>query len=142
LLEPVLSHVVDELRSTHPDRPIVATFDLPEPVDVDPDRLEQLLSNLVANALTHGASETPVEVRAAIEDGALVLSVANSGPQIPAAAMERLFEPFERGAVRPSAQGLGLGLYIASEIARAHGGKLEVESSPEQTRFTFRLPMT
>ncbi len=139
-LEPGLRHVVDELQSTHPDRAIDAAFDLPRAVDADPDRLGQLLSNLVANALTHGASDDPVIVRAAIEDGAFVLSVANSGEPIPPAAMERLFEPFERGAVRPSAQGLGLGLYIAAEIARAHGGTLNVESSPAQTKFTFRMP--
>ena len=63
------------------------------------------------------------------------------GPStIPPAAMEKLFQPFERGAVRPNQQGLGLGLYIASEIARAHEGTLEVTSSPQQTCFTFRMP--
>jgi len=142
VLEPALRHVVDELQSSHPDRAIDAAFDLPQAVDADPDRLGQLLSNLVANALTHGASDDPVTVRAAIDDGAFLLSVANSGEPIPPAAMARLFEPFERGAVRPSAQGLGLGLYIAAEIARAHGGTLDVESSSAQTKFTFRLPMT
>jgi phosphoserine phosphatase RsbU/P len=55
--------------------------------------------------------------------------------------MAQLFKPFTRGAVRPTQQGLGLGLYIASEIARAHGGKIEVESSVEETRFTFSMPV-
>jgi sigma-B regulation protein RsbU (phosphoserine phosphatase) len=55
--------------------------------------------------------------------------------------MQRLFQPFSRGDVRPSQQGLGLGLYIASEIALAHGGKIEVASSAKETRFTFTMPL-
>jgi sigma-B regulation protein RsbU (phosphoserine phosphatase) len=55
--------------------------------------------------------------------------------------MERLFQPFYRGDVRPTAQGLGLGLYIASQIAQAHSGRLDVASNPEETRFTFRMPI-
>jgi sigma-B regulation protein RsbU (phosphoserine phosphatase) len=55
--------------------------------------------------------------------------------------MDRLFQPFYRLAEQGSQQGLGLGLYIASEIARAHGGRIDVTSSPEETRFTFRMPL-
>jgi nitrogen-specific signal transduction histidine kinase len=66
--------------------------------------------------------------------------VANHGEPIPRDAAEQLFQPFSRASVRPGQQGLGLGLYIASEIARAHEGSLEVASSPEETRFTFRMP--
>ena len=57
-------------------------------------------------------------------------------------AMQRLFQPFYRATVRRSLQGLGLGLYIASEIARAHGGTLGADSSPDETRFTFRMPIS
>ena len=67
------------------------------------------------------------------------LSVTNSGEPIPPATMERLFQPFFRASTRPSQQGLGLGLYIASEIARAHGGTLDVASTAEETRFVFRM---
>jgi phosphoserine phosphatase RsbU/P len=56
-------------------------------------------------------------------------------------AKERLFQPFYRGEVRPSQQGLGLGLYIASEIAKAHGGALAVTSVQDETRFTFSMPL-
>jgi signal transduction histidine kinase len=56
--------------------------------------------------------------------------------------MAMLFQPFARGSLRPHEQGLGLGLYIASEIARAHDGTLEVSSDAEETRFTFRMPLT
>ena len=68
------------------------------------------------------------------------LSVANSGEPIPPAIMTELFKPFVRAASKPNQQGLGLGLYICSEIAKAHGGTLDVSSTPDETRFTFRLP--
>jgi signal transduction histidine kinase len=69
------------------------------------------------------------------------LFIANSGDPIPPAALEKIFEPFERGTLRSSLQGLGLGLYISCEIARAHGGTLEVSSTAAETRFTFRMPL-
>jgi len=72
-------------------------------------------------------------------DGWFELAVTNAGPPIPAAALDRLFQPFFRGEARSSQQGLGLGLYIAFEIARAHGGTLGATSSPEKTTFTFRM---
>jgi sigma-B regulation protein RsbU (phosphoserine phosphatase) len=68
-------------------------------------------------------------------------SVANSGEPIPAEAMDRLFQPFYRLSNRNSRQRLRLGLHIASEIARAHGGTIDVTSSPLETRFTFRMPL-
>jgi signal transduction histidine kinase len=67
------------------------------------------------------------------------LSVANSGEPIPPDLLERLFQPFFRASGRSSHQGLGLGLYIASEIARAHGGTLDVISTQKETRFTFTM---
>ena len=104
-------------------------------------RIAQLLSNLLANALTHGAPDAPVRVDAHTDAARLELSVANRGDPIPPATQQRLFQPFSRASLRPGQQGLGLGLYIASEIARAHGGTLEVSSTAEETRFTFRMPL-
>ena len=141
-LKPALQQVVDELRASHPDRTIAADLRLDEAIDCDPGRLSQLLSNLLGNAITHGAADQPVRVDAAVEAGELVMTVANGGEPIPPATLSKLFQPFERGAVRPSLQGLGLGLYISSEIARAHGGTLSVESGPEETVFTFRMPLS
>jgi signal transduction histidine kinase len=69
------------------------------------------------------------------------LSVANLGEPIPPEALSRLFQPFYRVSAQDAAQGLGLGLYIASEIARGHGGTLEVASSVQETRFMFRMPL-
>jgi sigma-B regulation protein RsbU (phosphoserine phosphatase) len=67
------------------------------------------------------------------------LSVANAGTPISEAAMKNLFKPFHRGV--NEMKGLGLGLYIALEIARAHGGTLDATSTPDQTRFTFKMPI-
>lgn len=139
-LEPVLKQVVAELQSTHPERVIKAEFDLTAPVVADRERIGQLFSNLLGNALTYGAAGEPVRVKATT-NGRFELVVANNGAAIPAAAMDRLFLPFSRGAVRPNQQGLGLGLYIASAIARAHGGKIDAESTAAETRFTFSMPL-
>jgi signal transduction histidine kinase len=139
-LEPVLRQVVSELRAVWPNRVIDTAFDLKHPVLCDRTRVAQLLSNLVGNALTYGTPCRPIIVRGATEGGMFELSVSNSGDPIPPVAMERLFEPFSRGDVRPNQEGLGLGLYIASEIARAHGGALKATSTEKETRFTFRMP--
>ncbi len=140
-LGPALDHVVDELRTAHPSRTIETTIDLPQPVICDPDRLSQLLSNLLANAITHGSADGPIRVFAGIADGHFTLWVGNTGKPIPAEAMGRLFKPFEREEVRASRNGLGLGLYIASEIARAHGGTLSATSDDAETRFIFTMPL-
>jgi sigma-B regulation protein RsbU (phosphoserine phosphatase) len=140
-LEPVLNQVIDELRLSSPGRQIEAEFAIGGPVNCDRTRIGQLVSNLIGNALVHGASNEAVRVRVVTENGIFKLSVANGGDVIPEAAMERLFEPFFRGAVRQSRQGLGLGLHIASQIAKAHDGVLTVTSTPAETKFTFAMPL-
>jgi sigma-B regulation protein RsbU (phosphoserine phosphatase) len=139
VLAPVIFQVVDEFRMAWPQRTIETQIDINIPIYCDADRVAQLVSNLVANALTHGASATPVYVQAFNEKGVFELNVRNSGTPIPASSIENLFHPFTREASRPSQQGLGLGLYIASEIAKAHGGTLEASSTASETRFTFRM---
>jgi sigma-B regulation protein RsbU (phosphoserine phosphatase) len=140
-LEPILHQVVDELRLSSPGRQIEAEYAIDSPVNCDRSRIGQLLSNLVGNALTHGASNEPVRVRAATEGGLFKLSVANGGEPIPETAIAKLFEPFFRGKVRASRQGLGLGLHIASQIAKAHKGTLTVESALGETKFMFEMPL-
>ena len=139
-LEPVLREVIAETNSSAPDRVINSEFSMPFPVNCDRGRIAQLFSNLLGNAITYGPPDDPIHVRAISNADGFELSVGNTGEPIPPAAMERLFLPFYRGAVRASAQGLGLGLYITHEIAKAHGGTLEVTSTEEETRFTFRMP--
>jgi signal transduction histidine kinase len=141
-LEPILQQVVNELRIGAQSRTIETSFALPDPVNCDPARFGQMVSNLLANALTHGAPGEPVRLHAATDGSQLELWVANGGEPIPPEAIGRLFHPFFRGEARPSQQGLGLGLHIASEIASAHGGKIEVVSTAQETRFTFLMPLS
>lgn len=135
-----LLHVINELQIAHSDRLIKADLAAMDNVEVDFGYVARLLSNLLSNALKYGASDEPVFV-SATADESFELSVVNSGPAIRPEIMERLFVPFARGDVRPDQQGLGLGLYIVSEIARAHGGEVIVTSDETETRFTFRMPL-
>ena len=140
-LTPAIVQVVAELRAAHPDRTIDVEIAIDRDIDCDVGRLAQLASNLLGNAITHGAPDQPILVRAVVENAELIISVANGGSPIPEAALTRLFQPFERGTLKTSLQGLGLGLYISSEIAAAHGGVLSVLSNAEETVFTFRMPV-
>ena len=139
-LEPVLLHVIEELRAVHPERDVATDIDLREPVQCDRQRVAQLLSNLLGNAFVYGAATAPIHVRARAEGGEFELSVTNSGATIEPSDLERLFHPFFRGKVRGSREGLGLGLYICTEIAKAHGGTISVSSESGTTCFTLRMP--
>ena len=140
-VKPVLQQVVNEMRAAWPNRAIETHFTLHDEVACDRGRLAQLFSNLLGNALLHGAVADLVVVTATTDGKVFELSIANSSNPIPPAAMEYLFQPFYRAKVRRTQQGLGLGLYIASEIAKAHGGTLEAQSQERETRFTFRMPI-
>jgi PAS domain S-box-containing protein len=108
----------------------------------DPERMSQALSNLVVNALKHGAPDEPVTIEWDGMGDPVSVRVHNLGTPIPAAVRAHLFEPFRQGAQGGArASGVGLGLFIAHEIARAHGGSLDVRSDEgEGTSFTLRLP--
>jgi signal transduction histidine kinase len=106
----------------------------------DPDRLAQVVSNLVGNALQHGEG-TPVTLTAEEEGDGVTLAVHNGGAAIPASLMPSIFEPLTRGDCGTGTHNLGLGLFIARTIVSAHGGKLAVRSSSEHgTTFTARFP--
>jgi len=139
-LAATLEQVIAEAEAAWPGRRVSAELTLGRPVYCDGARVAQVLSNLLSNALTHGDAFAPVSVSARSDDAGFELSVTNMGQPISPETLERLFQPFERGGEVSGKKGLGLGLYIASEIARAHGGTLEAASSPEETRFTLRLP--
>ncbi|WP_390890184.1 PAS domain-containing sensor histidine kinase [Rhizobium laguerreae] len=140
-LEPLLRQVIEELRFSHLDRAIEVTIEFDGPINCDSGRIGQLVSNLLGNALTHGAPDEPVRLSAATVDGKLELWIANGGAPISGEAMTGLFQPFFKGEAGTSQRGLGLGLHIASEIARAHGGTITVSSDDKETRFTFVMPL-
>lgn len=136
----VLKNVVSELKVIWPDRKIDLNADCLVPVNCDSNRIAQLFSNLLGNALTHGQPDIPVHIAAQSNESEFILSVINGGEPIPEAIRSRLFQPFSRGELKPGQQGLGLGLYISDQIARAHLGILDVSSDTNRTCFTFRFP--
>ncbi|MBU2979329.1 HAMP domain-containing sensor histidine kinase [Alteromonas sp. C1M14] len=136
-LQSVLVHAVNELTALYPERLIDTHIQITETLNCDPERLGQLLSNLLINAIVHGDSTQPIEVNAASDNGMLTLSVANGGAPIPETTQTKLFEPFWRDTHKQHAGGLGLGLFIASQIAQAHRGELSVLSNHQVTVFTF-----
>jgi len=140
-LQAALEQVIAEVRAAHPDVRIETSFALTGPIPADKARLAQLLSNLLNNALTHGEQGGTVKVSAKTADSNFELWVSNPGRPIPAETLAKLYQPFFRGDRSPNKKGLGLGLYIASEIARAHGGVLSASSENGEVRFTFRMPL-
>ncbi|AQL38952.1 GAF domain-containing sensor histidine kinase [Pseudomonas syringae] len=141
-LDKTLEHVVSEIQRVHPARLIRSNIGALELIRCDHERIAQLLSNLVSNAITHGAFDSSVEVAAGVLGDRFVLSVANQGEPIPESMRSQLFLPYSRPITNEPQAGLGLGLYIASEIAQAHGGTLDVSSTQEGgTVFTFSMPL-
>jgi signal transduction histidine kinase len=104
--------------------------------------MAQVVGNLVSNALHHGRPDTPVRVEVRDAGGEVRLSVHNEGESIPPELQAMLFQPFRRGTTGKAAtRSVGLGLYIVRQVARAHGGEVEVHSARgEGTTFTVRLP--
>ncbi|WP_205853790.1 GAF domain-containing sensor histidine kinase [Phenylobacterium deserti] len=140
-LPQMLAQVVEEVRAAHPHATILTSIEIASPVSGDPDRLAQLTSNLLANAVTHGDPRHPVRLDVRAGDRLFELSVANHGQPIPDHIRPRLFQPFNRKGSGEVREGLGLGLYICSQIAAAHGGSLNVTSDERETRFDFRMPL-
>lgn len=135
-----LDHIVAGLRAAHPDRAIETDIALAGPVTCDARRIGQLAGILGANARARGSQDTPVRVAAKDAGNVFELSVSNAGKPIDASVRTRLFQPFARASRHSGRQGLGLGRYIASEIASTHNGALTVTSDEMETRFTFRMP--
>jgi sigma-B regulation protein RsbU (phosphoserine phosphatase) len=112
----------------------------------DPVRMAQVVSNIIGNALGHSPPDTPVSVELRNENDRVVLQVNNKGAPISPEEIATVFEPFRCGTQDPPttnrSEGLGLGLYIAKEIVKAHGGTIELTSNQhEGTTVTIILPM-
>jgi sigma-B regulation protein RsbU (phosphoserine phosphatase) len=129
-LHELVAHCVEELSLAFPGRSLKHQSDGLGACAVDSDRLVQLVGNLVANAMTYGDTDRPVTVKSAIREKTFFVSVHNWGSVIPLEILPQLFEPMVRGGAKDGL-GVGLGLYIVSEIAKAHGGKVQVESSAD-----------
>ncbi|HEX3759098.1 MAG TPA: hybrid sensor histidine kinase/response regulator [Kofleriaceae bacterium] len=139
----LVQRTLDELRASHRGRELAFEAAGDCATSGDPERLLQLFSNVIANALTHGAAGGTIAVRVAAGSRDIVVEVANPG-EIPPDRLASLFEPFRREP-RPATRssGLGLGLFISQQIALAHGGDIDVASSPTAgTTVTIRLPRT
>jgi signal transduction histidine kinase len=137
----VLRLAVDEVASGHPGRPVVLRGTLERPVSFDSDRMRQLLANLLNNAITYGEPTRPITLTVTEAEQEVAISVHNDGEPIAPDMIDHLFDPFVRPDPQTPRPGLGLGLFIASEIARGHGGAISVKSSQEGgTRFEVRFP--
>ncbi|WP_378949601.1 ATP-binding protein [Paracoccus sp. R86501] len=135
-----VTQVVEEIRAASPDHPITLDVAIDRPVSCDAPRVAQAVSNLLSNAVRYGTPGARIHVHAGLDERGLVISVANQGPPVPDDLQHRLFQPFRRGN-HAVGEGLGLGLYIASSIATAHNGSVEVICEGGTTTFSFRLPM-
>lgn len=137
-----LQDVVQEARQSHPDRAIEDSIHVQGLAHYDRGRMQQLLSNLLGNALHHGDAAEAVIVTAASSGGELTLTVTNSGPIIATDHLQRVFEPYWRPPTSMPGGGLGLGLHICAQIAAAHGGSMRVSSADGSTCFTASIPIT
>ena len=140
-LRGLVAEVVHDEQVTHPNRTLRLEDGAPVPGRWDPDRISQLTTNLVNNALQYGDPDAPIVVAVTAADGRATITVHNDGSPIPANLVPCIFDPFRRGR-HERARGLGLGLFIVDQIARAHGGTASVVSAPGSgTTFTIRLPI-
>jgi hypothetical protein len=132
---------LEEVRAAYPTR----VFELTVEGDCrgmwDSERIEQLVGNLVINAVKHGAPDAPIRIAVAGGEHDVTIDVVNQGMPVDADALSSLFEPLQRGEGSDDADNasLGLGLFIAREVARAHGGAIDVRCEAKQTVFSVRL---
>lgn len=143
----VVHDVVDELRAAHPDRAIQVDARGALQGTWDCARITQVLTNLIGNALEHGSGRTSVAIDVHGDENDITIAIHNRGAPIPADRLNGIFNPMKRGETRGRGTGggpsgnLGLGLYIADQIVKAHQGSIDVESSEGHgTTFTIRLP--
>lgn len=143
-LAEIAADEVEQLKAAHPDRVIELSASGDNRGTWDGRRVQQLLRNLISNAIRYGDSDTPVRVAIRGNASEVRIDVANIGIPIDADQLRQLFEPLKRGlrdGRKPEPrESLGLGLFIVREIARAHGGDVDVESASGVTTFAVRLP--
>ncbi|NPC77713.1 PAS domain S-box protein [Pyxidicoccus fallax] len=143
-LHELTRQVVDEVHLANPGRDISVEARGDGHGEFDEDRLAQVITNLVGNALQHSPAGTPVRVSSRAEGDGVTLVVHNQGPPIPAELRPVIFEPYRRGPAAALGRGsIGLGLYITRQIVLGHGGHIDVRSTEKDgTHFTVWLPRT
>jgi signal transduction histidine kinase len=142
-LETIARQEIQELRAAYPKREVELQCHGETLGAWDVKRVQQLLSNLVVNALTHGTADTAVKVLLTSDPKEVRIKVTNQGLVIDPLLSSEVLQPRKRGTLEAELaanDGLGLGLFIASEVAKGHGGRIEVESSGTETVFTAVLP--
>lgn len=142
-LAQLVRDAAEEVQVSHHERRIVCMTDPSTTCACDPDRMAQVMSNLITNAIQHGTASSPVQVSVKTEGETAIIKVHNEGEAIPADTLPFLFDPFRRGKTEDAGAmgGLGLGLYVASQIVRAHEGTIDVSSTEKAgTTFTVTLP--
>jgi signal transduction histidine kinase len=142
-LHDILRAVLEELQAAHADRELRVRLEGDARGEWDPDRLAQVVQNLVTNALKYSPEGTPVRIETRVEDTRVALSVHNEGAPIPPERLETVFQPLQRGSgeVDRAGRSIGLGLYIVKQVVAAHGGTVSVESTAGAgTVFTVLLP--
>jgi sigma-B regulation protein RsbU (phosphoserine phosphatase) len=141
-LHEAVSDAVDELAHVHPSRTVRHVREGEGACSADASRLSQLVGNLVSNAIAHGEPSAPITVTSTVAEHSCSIAVHNQGAPIPPEAQASIFQAMTRGANAPaSGRSVGLGLFIVREIARAHGGNAEVQSSAEHgTTFRVTFP--
>lgn len=140
-LEPVIKDVVIEQTMAAPGALVKTALKHKIHPDVDDKRISQLLSNLVGNAIRYGTEGQAIWIKTDEDQDYFYLSVSNKGLPIPEKIKEKLFLPFVRGSHALDSKGLGLGLYIASEIAKAHKGELSLIQNAGEITFTLKVPL-
>jgi two-component system phosphate regulon sensor histidine kinase PhoR len=144
-LQPLAEKVLEDFKAQAADRHVTLTNELPNlTAQADADRLQQVLGNLIGNAIKYGRSEGHVNLSGNLADGGMIeLCVRDDGPGIPAEALDRVFERFYRVDKARSREqgGTGLGLSIVKHIVQGHGGKVWAKSEPgKNAAFFFTLP--
>ncbi|WP_283183486.1 sensor histidine kinase [Pseudomonas svalbardensis] len=145
-LAPPCTRIVEEIHTANPSAEIVFKVEASARGEFDGARMEQVFSNLLSNAVQHGDLQFPIKVSLEVKDGSVIFVVHNFGEPIPKDILPFIFNPMGRFSQHASLElgpstGLGLGLYIASEIVAAHSGTIDVVSDTESgTTFLVKVP--
>lgn len=137
-----MAQCVDDLAQAFPEKQIRHIAVGQGICLADAGRLNQLVGNLVANAVAYGSDVAPITVTSTVDAGGFSIAVSNAGEPIPEGIRGSLFKPMSRGTTDGAVRSIGLGLFIVNEITKAHGGSVDVESDATSTTFTARFPIS